>query len=837
MVYKPYNPPVQEQQVISLKPRGLYTWPNPLSAVPQGALIEALNIVQRRPSVIEQRRGINPYGTTLSDVDQLYTYQNHIIAHHGTTFSYDSDDVGTWLPYSGSFSPPSNALVNRSFQANQNIYWLTSTGVKKLDKLTNSITFSGAPAGLDGSGTTTGSGWFANTTQVAYRILFVIIDANGNRVAGAPTQRIIVSNNTGGNTNVALTFTVPTGLSTSWTYEIYRSPMSVDLNTEPNDECALVLTNNLTSAELSSLVVTVTDNIPDTLKGAFIYTAASQEGIAQANYQAPIATDAAYFKGFVFLANLTYQQQLDLTLVSVGSLGLQNGDTVTIAGTVYTGASTEVIASAQFQVFTGGTPSQNITNTANSLVRVINRFSGNSSVYAYYQSGYNSLPGQILISERGIGGSTFTAASSRPGAFVPDIGTTTATSSSQSAPNEVAICKYLQPESFPIGQTIPVGSKDKSILRIIALRDYVLVFKQDGVFQIVGTDVSSFQEQEVDRTVILQGIETAVALNNKVYLFSNQTVISITFNEGAILKAQPIKKDLLVLSSPLYPAFFTVSYGISYESENEYILGTVTKTTDTTATQYYVYNYLTDNWSTWEFPFTMGTGYVNPTDNKLYFGSSDMGSQFVYQERKNFDETDFADNSYPVNITGSSVVGTTYTVNLTSTATTQVGYTLAQSTNKAIVLSVVNSTTITVDTNIAWTNGAATVYKPIVIALAFSPEPCGNAGLVKQFKEVHSIFSIADFNKFELGFYTDFNNTVGTTTLMPKSANGWGTGNWGSFPWGSGAPELQVIRGFVPLQQRRGHWLNLTVNYADALTNFALDGFSIFYQNTSQRFH
>lgn len=828
--------PLQEVPIISIKPKGKYTYPNAFSEVPQGSMIEALNVVMPRPSVIEQRRGINTFGNALlNNTTQFYNYQNRIIINHGTTLSYDSTGNGTWIDYSGSYTQPTNALVIRSLQANKNLYFLTNTGVKKLDLLTNPIKPAGAPAGLDGAGTTTGSGWFTASTQVAYRILFGYTDANNNLILGAPSQRIVVSNSSGSATNVSLTFTLPAGMDTTWQYQIYRSPMSVDLNTEPNDECALVITGNPTSAQLTAKVVTVTDNVNDSLKGAFIYTASSQEGIAQSNYQPPIGTDATYFKGFSLIANTTSPQTTLLTLVSVGAPGLQNGDTVTFSGVTYTGQSTENITTGQFQIFTGGTPSQNITNTSNSLVRVINRYATNTTIYAYYSSGYSDLPGRITLQERGVGGAIFNAASSRAGAFVPDIGTTTQPSTNTNVPNGIAISKYLEPEAFPLGQTLKAGSGDKSILRIIALRDYVLIFKQDGVYQIVGTDIGSFAVQEVDRTMILRGIETAVSLNNKVYCFSNQTVVSMTFNEGAVLKSLPIKQELLTISSPLYPAFDSVSYGIAYESENSYILGTVTTTTDTTATQYYVYNYLTNNWTNWEFPFTMGSGFVNPTDNKLYFGSSDSASRFVYQERKNYTESDFADNSYPVTIVSSSGLS----VQVTDSSVAQVGWTLNEGDKTSVITAIPDSTHLTVSAVLAWTAGAALVYRPILISLEFVPEHCGSPGIVKNFKECHTIFSNADFSSFELGFFTDFTDTINTTTLVPKAAqsSAWGSGMWGEFPWGGGAPQNQVIRGYVPIAQRRAHWINIVVNYADALTTFALDGFVIFYQQMSQKFH
>lgn len=229
--------PIQQKEVISLKPKGLYTYPNALSSVPQGAMSQAVNVILSRPEVVEQRRGINKVGTELSaDIESFYSYQNKLIINYGNKLAYDSDGSFTWLDYSGTYTPPTGALRIRSVQANKNLYLTTSVGLLKLDAINGVITQSGAPAGLDGRGTTTGSGWFVDQTQVAYRILFAYTDANNNLILGAPSQRIVVSNNTGSDTNVSLTFTLPDGLSTAWEYQIYRSPMSIDLNTEPNDE-------------------------------------------------------------------------------------------------------------------------------------------------------------------------------------------------------------------------------------------------------------------------------------------------------------------------------------------------------------------------------------------------------------------------------------------------------------------------------------------------------------------------------------------------------------------------------------------------------------------------
>ena len=113
----------------------------------------------------------------------------------------------------------------------------------------------------------------------------------------------------------------------------------------------------------------------------------------------------------------------------------------------------------------------------------------------------------------------------------------------------------------------------------------------------------------------------------------------------------------------------------------------------------------------------MGAGFVNPTDNKLYFGSSDAASKFVYQERKNYTEFDYADDSYPVTIVSSSGLS----VVVTDSSVAQVGWTLNQNNFTSVITAIPDGTHLTVEDDLSWAAGAAMVYRPISIALEFVP--------------------------------------------------------------------------------------------------------------------
>lgn len=340
-------------QSVLLKAAGLYTFPNSLSEIPPGSLTIADNVVIDRNGVIEPRRGFPQYGTEFGigtdRVKQLMTYKNRILRHWDTTVDFDSDNLGTFLPFDGTYTETEAGLRIKYIEANGNFYFTTSSGIKRISALTASQ-FSTAPGyirdaggvqALDLSGTldySTG-GWFIyqtdvpGQTKVAYRMTWAFKDANDNLVEGAPSSRLVLTNfSETDSANVDLTFQIPSNIGTTDTqffYRIYRTAIvqtSVGVtlvNLDPGDEMNLVIENFPTGAELTARTITVTDNVPDAFRknGSLLYTnPVSGEGILQSNFPPPIAKDINLFQNTVFYANTQTSQSLSLSLLSVSAL-------------------------------------------------------------------------------------------------------------------------------------------------------------------------------------------------------------------------------------------------------------------------------------------------------------------------------------------------------------------------------------------------------------------------------------------------------------------------------------------------------------------------------------
>lgn len=825
-------------QDLKLAAKGIFSFPNPLSEVPEGAMSTASNVVIDRPQTVETRRGLAQYGTTLSSPFQaMYNFNTTLMGWDGTNFWYDSNGAGTWSMLSGNYTEPDDTYRIKGVEASSNMYFATSTGIIGLTAPNSTLYMAGVPFPLDSTATlvTAVGGFMAVGQTVGYRMVLGYTDTNNNLHLSAPSQRLVVTNPSGGSvSNVTLTWYIPPSLPLGYFYQIYRTKQTAFVSAvaqDPGDEEYLVVQKTLTSTDISNKFITYTDQTPDTLLGQVLYTNPSQETIAGANYAPPLAKDMEFFKGNMLYANTTTKQQTIINMIHVPA----NASTITIGGVVYTAASTENAAIGQFKAFTSGTVGQNIDDTARSLTHVINFYSSNTYYWAIYTSGYTSLPGQITLQERGIGGVAFVITASDGTDYSPEIPVSGSTYSSSNNINKhyIYVSKVQIPEAVPIGNFIPVGTSDKAILRVLALRDSIFVFKEDGIYRILGTDITNFSVSLFDNTVYLTAIDSAVKLNNQVWCMTNQGVVAVS-DSGVVIMSRPIEKDLITLSSSLFTDFPSATFGIGYESDRHYMLATPTNASDTVATQIWIYNFLTECWTNWPLTVTAGIVSLQPDDH-LYLDQSTTG--LVTRERKNWNIFDYAEFSYPVTIVSSSGVSVT----VVSSTGASVGASLYQQDSlgsfigQSIITAVPDSTHITVtDPTISWIAGPATVYNPIPVSVIYTPIG-GNFAWVKHFQDFQAFFRDATFTDLSFGFASDFDPSEELTTIISQTGPGFGLVPFGEEPFGGVGTIAQVARTLVPRNKARCHWLTPSITHSEALSNFAITGINFYYTYTSSR--
>jgi len=404
-------------------------------------------------------------------------------------------------------------------------------------------------------------------------------------------------------------------------------------------------------------------------------------------------------------------------------------------------------------------------------------------------------------------------------------------SDNDSQQNRVYASKPSQVESVPLYTFFDIGSANFPIQRVVALRDGIFFFKQDGIYRLSGESFSSWTVSLVDSTTALLVPESAVAFNNQVFMFGDQGICAVS-DSGVQIMSVPIENVLLQLSSEQYTNFATASFGIAYESSRQYMFFTVTEEEDEFATQAFIYNSLTRTWTRWVMTRTCGI--VNTSINKLFMAQTDSGQVLI--ERKTFTPQDYADEQYDV-IIDSVISDTQY--KLSSVVVVKEGMTIVQA-GKQVIIRTVDSDTdiITIaDGGVVLTAGAAVVYTPILNRVRWSPIDAENTGILKQFSEITLAFRNAAFTEIKTEFSTNIKTSPETVQLLNNSGTtGWGSFQWGGVGWGGELGGQAVLRTYVPREAQRGTWLTLSLETQESFTGFSLQGVSIIYTPMSTRF-
>lgn len=869
---------------LQLTCKGLFTMPNNLAEVPNGSLLTALNVVVDYDGLLSGRRGIRQFGTSLSaltgvsntEVFQEFFYSGSKLVWCGDAavtdsdpsrffLAYDSDGLGTWVLTTHPFSPPAYTFTDtyRFAQSNSNLYLTTTTGILKTDKPANALYPAGGLPGLDGIGALVDSSGFMSTaTEVAYRMTWATTDANNNTYEGTPSTRLVIANTSGGSRNVQLTFTIPNGAKVTDQYRIYRSLQSASATTDPSDELQLALQGNPTPTDLSNKFFVVTDSTPKSLLSAALYTNSGQQGIAQANNIPPLANDMCFFVGYIIYGAATTQNKFLLSLLSTGSpSGIQNGDTFTIttgsSSFTLTGASSESVSLHNFKVFTGGDPGSDILLTKQSLIRILNQ-TAQLQVYTFDSTDQNSstsLPGDFYLQEQGISRVAFGVSSSRSTCWFPALTTNPADNQSLAGGSiGSGYCsKFQQPESVPTSNTISAGNPTFEWYRCLPLRNSVIVLKADGCFQLTGS-AFPFTVTTLDLGTILTAPESATVMSNQVFAFTNQGVVAITETGPGII-SRPIENTLQAISSYLHPNFPRLTFGTAYETDRKFILSTISQGDGfAKVTTCYVYDIITETWTQYVYPVAIWDILESPTEHRLYVCSADTAYPYLFQERKAFADSDFADIEIPTTIDNAS--GKIVTVS--STVGTKVGWSLAQLTaegdnepsivnNISVITAIPDSTHVVVSDVKSWdtTGTIFTAYEqPIPIEVLFTPiigngdapGTRGNPALVKFFQEIQFFFQNVNFDAITFRFASDFIGSTTPVTLIPTVVGtGWGEFEWGNIQWGGGIAGAQSLRTYIPLTARRAHWLNIQMDLAQAMTQFSFAGLVLTYRPVTTR--
>jgi hypothetical protein len=501
--------------------------------------------------------------------------------------------------------------------------------------------------------------------------------------------------------------------------------------------------------------------------------------------------------------------------------GVQIGDEITIAGVTFTAAAAEDVAAGEFEVVTSGTPAQNIADTTDSFIRVVNRYASNTAVYAYLLSGPNDLPGQMLIEVRGAGGAQFAVTASANGdAWTPNLPTsgTTVQSTSEEETNAIYVSKFEQAEAVPVVNRFLAGPRSNVILRVVPLRDYVVIFTTDGVYRLLGNVLSSFEVVPFDLTVRIIGPETAVPLGNEAWCLSNQGVVSVSDAGVQSRSTLQIDDQIRALLGQAIDSTTYYGFAVGYETDHRYILAVPDSEGDTFATQQFCLNYFTDAWTRWTRQCS--TGFVHPTEDKLYLGNGQ--NERVVFERKAGTFRDLADEPNPCTIVSSDDL----VVVLSDVTGISVGDLLQQGDQSALIVEIDPSdNSLVLDQIREWVAGDAEFLFGIDCAVQWKPAAVGDPTEAKQASEGQIIFRQAQFLAAEIDFLTDISPSFESVDIEGSSSGRFGLFAWGGAPWG-GVSRSRTKRFYIPANKQYCGSLTMRFRIREAQASWLLEGIS-----------
>ena len=242
-----------------------------------------------------------------------------------------------------------------------------------------------------------------------------------------------------------------------------------------------------------------------------------------------------------------------------------------------------------------------------------------------------------------------------PGSYTAVYSKTSATESSENStkPNRVYYSKLNQPEAVPIVNYFDVGDSDKSISRIIALRDSLFIFKEEGLYRVSG-EIAPFTLSLFDSSCKLIAPDSLGIVANLIFGWTKKGIETIS-ESGVSLVGRNIDTDLIVKTGSNYTNFKTATFGLGYESDKSYMFWTLANPTDTVASICYRYGTVTGAWTT--FDKSNNCGIVKLQEDKLFLGAGDIN--YTEEERKTFSRLDYSDRELDFNIASENFSGST----------------------------------------------------------------------------------------------------------------------------------------------------------------------------------
>jgi hypothetical protein len=425
-------------------------------------------------------------------------------------------------------------------------------------------------------------------------------------------------------------------------------------------------TSKQTTSDFANLAVNVNfnhleivhiDTVGPSFIGPYLYTSPAVEGIAQSNYPPPTCRDITLFRTTAFYANTKQTSFNSVTLLKTVATENNNRIYLGTGGSYVTASTTaESVPNGVYRVFTTGTASANAKATIESLARVVN-----CNWSKYRTLVYPVGVGIAQFANFGISGispddpvqfkhTDSTGANVLVGTYTPN----NLNSESIQNKNYLYYSKSNIPDAVPLANYLRIGSDAKGILRTIASRDALFVFKEDGCYIVRGYG-APWQVDPYDLTLTLSLRDSLTTLDNAVFGAFTRGVFKVSDSNVELISLPVQDKLEPYLSGSMNAQAQVESFGLGYNADHKYLLWLPTDTEVAgTPNLVYVFDTFTSEWSTWDSESIHSVLFqdkllIHSTSEKCESSeSTDIATgsfPVLTAERKSLNDSDFTDNA------------------------------------------------------------------------------------------------------------------------------------------------------------------------------------------------
>ncbi len=348
-----------------LKISGVSTTPNEYGLLPPGSLKRGVNVVFRRPGVLEALPAYTSYATHSGSTVKMFAGDTKTFALEGDVNLANigaiwepshTGGVGTSFTYGTTVHTNHFSPGKVGFTKNRDRYFFTEDSlVYAMDAEDGAARLAGlpAPAAIVSPTTTTGMGpvILANN-YVKYCALFFRDLGNGYSFRSAPSPAVL--EHPSAISDTAPSFVIywskkNSPLRAGDYIEIYRTSQDSDPDAVP-DDFSLTKTYLVTSTDITNgYSATIMDLTQDQGLGQQLYTNEFQSGASQANFMPPTSRDVTTFRGSTLYntksswAAVTLSVPSYFGLANIGANGIgvrsMNVTGITLASAVVIAAS------------------------------------------------------------------------------------------------------------------------------------------------------------------------------------------------------------------------------------------------------------------------------------------------------------------------------------------------------------------------------------------------------------------------------------------------------------------------------------------------------------------